>query len=73
MTIEALNESELLTEPAWLSMIEDAWPRAPEKLQFSIQEEAEPVMEAAVMEPATWTQPLDTPWKRYCHFFEKIC
>ena len=52
MTVEALKESEWLTGPAWLTETEDAWPKAPEKLQFSIQEEQEPVMEAAVMEPA---------------------
>ena len=46
MTVEALKESEWLTGPAWLTETEDAWPKAPEKLQFSIQEEQEPVMEA---------------------------
>ena len=52
MTVEALKESEWLTGPAWLTETEDAWPKAPERLQFSIREEPEPVMEAAVMEPA---------------------
>ena len=52
MTVEALKESEWLTGPAWLTETEYAWPKAPEKLRFSIQEEQEPVMEAAVMEPA---------------------
>ena len=47
MTVEALKESEWLTGPAWLTERE-----APEKLRFSIQEEQEPVMEAAVIEPA---------------------
>ena len=51
-TVEALNENEWLTGPAWLSETEDSWPKEPEKLQFSIQEEQEPVMEAAAMEPA---------------------
>ena len=51
MTVEALKESEWLTGPAWLSETEDDWPRSHEKLQFSIQEGAVPVMEAAVMEP----------------------
>ena len=54
MTVEALKESEWLTGPAWLTETEDAWPKAPEKLQFSIREEPELVMGAAVMvmEPA---------------------
>ena len=52
MTVEALKESQWLTVPVWLTDTEDAWPKAPEKLQFSIQEKQEPVMEAAVMEPA---------------------
>ena len=51
-TVEALKEGEWRTGPAWLTKTEDAWPKAPEKLQFSFQEEQEPVMEAAVMEPA---------------------
>ena len=51
MTVEALKESEWLTGPSWLTETEDVWPKAPEKVQFSIQEEQEPVMEAAVMEP----------------------
>ena len=52
MTVEALKESEWLTGPAWLTETEDAWPKAPEKLQLSIREVTEPVMEAAVMNPA---------------------
>ena len=44
MTVEAPKESEWITGPAWLTETEDAWPKAPEKLQFSIQEEQEPVM-----------------------------
>ena len=52
MTVEALKESEWLTGPAWLTETEDAWPKAPEKIPFSFREEPEPVMEAAVMEPA---------------------
>ena len=52
MTVEVLKKSELLTGPAWLTETEDAWPKAPEKLPLGIQEEQEPVMEAAVMEPA---------------------
>ena len=52
MTVEALKESEWITGPAWLTETEDAWPKVLEKLQFSIREEPEPVMEAAVMEPA---------------------
>ena len=31
MTVEAINESEWLTGPAWLGETETAWPRAPEK------------------------------------------
>ena len=65
MTVEALNESEWLTGPAWLTETEDAWPKAPEKLQFSIQEEQEPVMEAAVMEPAF-------EWERFGSFKKMI-
>ena len=52
MTVEALKESEWLTGPAWLTETEDTWPKAPGMLKFSIREEPEPVMEAAVMEPA---------------------
>ena len=52
MTVEAVKESEWLIGPAWLTETENAWPKAPEKLQFSIREEPEPVIEAAVMEPA---------------------
>ena len=52
MTVEALKESEWFTGPTWLRETDDARPRAPEKLQLSIQEEPEPIMEAAVMEPS---------------------
>ena len=52
MTVEPLKENQWLTGTAWLTKTEDAWPEAPEKLQFCIREEPEPVMEAAVMEPA---------------------
>ena len=65
MTVEALKESEWLTGPAWLTETEDAWPKAPEKLQFSIREEPEPVMEAAVMEPAF-------EWERFSSFKKMI-
>ena len=65
MTVEALKESEWLTGPAWLTETEDAWPEAPEKLQFSIQEEQEPVLEAAVMEPAF-------EWERFESFKKMI-
>ena len=65
MTVEALKESEWLAGPAWLTETEDAWPKAPEKLQFSIQEEQEPFMEAAVMEPAF-------EWKRFGSFKKMI-
>ena len=65
MTVEALKEIEWLTWPAWLTETEDAWPKAPEKLQFSIQEEQEPVMEAAVMEPAF-------EWERFRSFKKMI-
>ena len=51
MTVEALNECEWLTGPVWLTETEDAWSKVPEKLQFSIQEEQELVMEAAVINP----------------------
>ena len=62
MTVEALEESEWLTGPAWLTETEDAWPKAPEKLQFSMQE---PVMEAVVMEPAF-------KWERFGSFKKMI-
>ena len=65
MTVEALKESEWLTGPAWLTETEDAWPKAPEKLQFSIREEPEPVMEAALMEPAF-------EWERFSSFKKMI-
>ena len=65
MTVEALKESEWLTGPAWLTETEDAWPKAPEKLQFSIREDPEPVMEAAVMEP-----PFE--WERFSSFKKMI-
>ena len=65
MTVEARKENEWLTGPAWLTEREDAWPKAPEKLQFSIQEEQEPVMEAAVMEPAF-------EWERFGSFKKMI-
>ena len=52
MTVEATKENEWITGPAWLTGTEDVCPKAPEKLQFSIRKEPEPVMEAAVMEPA---------------------
>ena len=65
MTVEALEESELLTGPAWLTETEDAWPKAPEKFQFSIQEEQEPVTEAAVMKPAF-------DWERFGSFKKMI-
>ena len=65
MTVEALKESEWLTGPAWLTETEDAWPNTPEKLQFSIQEEQEPVLEAAVMEPAF-------EWERFGSFKKMI-
>ena len=63
MTVEALKESEWLTGPAWLTETEDAWPKAPENLnlQFSLREEPEPVMEAAVMEQAF-------KWERFGSF-----
>ena len=51
MTVETLKESEWLTGPAWLTDTEDAWPKAQKKLQFSIREELDPVMEAAGIEP----------------------
>ena len=57
MAVEALKESEWLTE--------GAWPKAPEKMQFSIQEEQEPVMEAAVMEPSF-------EWERFGSFKKMI-
>ena len=65
MTIEALKESEWLTGPAWQTETEDACPKAPEKLQFSIQEEQEPVLEAAVLEPAF-------QWERFGSFKKMI-
>ena len=65
MKVEALKESEWLTGPAWLTETEAAWPKAPEKLQFSIREEPEPVMEAAVMEPAF-------KWERFGSFKKVI-
>ena len=65
MTVEALKESEWLTGPGWLTETEDAWPKAPEKLQFSNQEEQEAIMEAAVMEPAF-------EWERFGSFKKKI-
>ena len=37
MTVEALNESEWLTGPAWLTETEDVWPKAPEKLQLAFK------------------------------------
>ena len=52
MTIEALKKNQWLTGPTWITETENAWPKVPEKLQFSFQEEPEPVMEVAVMEPA---------------------
>ena len=58
LTVEALNESEWLTGPAWLT-------KAPEKMRFSIQKEQEPVMEAAVMEPAF-------EWERFGSFKKMI-
>ena len=64
MTVEAPKESEWLTGPAWPTETEDAWPKAPERLQFSIREEPEPVMEATVMEPAF-------EWERF-RSFKKI-
>ena len=65
LTVEALKESEWLTGPAWLTETENAWPKAPEKLQFSIQEAQEPVMEAAVMEPGF-------EWERFGSFKKMI-
>ena len=65
MTVEALKKSEWLTGSAWLTETEDAWPKAPENLRFSIQEEQEPVMEAAVMEPAF-------EWERFGSFKKMI-
>ena len=65
MTVEALRESEWLIGPAWLTETEDAWPKAPGKLQFSIREEPEPIMEAAVMEPAF-------KWERFGSFMKMI-
>ena len=65
MTVEALKKSEWLTGLAWLTEREDAWTRAREKLQFSIQEEQEQVMEAAVMEPAL-------EWERFVYFKKMI-
>ena len=65
MTVEALKENEWLTGPVWLTETEDAWPKVPEKLQFSNREEPEPVMEAAVMEPAF-------KWERFGSFKKMI-
>ena len=65
MTVEALKESEWLTGPVWLTETEDAWPKAPEKLLFSIREEPEPVMAAAVMEPGF-------KWERFGSFKKMI-
>ena len=65
MIVEALKESEWLTGRAWLTETEDAWPKAPEKLRFSIQEEQEPVMDAAVMEPSF-------EWERFGSFKKMI-
>ena len=64
-TVEALKENEWLTGPAWLTETEDAWPKAPERLQFSIREEPDPDMEAAVMEPAF-------EWERFGSFKRMI-
>ena len=52
MTVQALKKIEWLTGRTSLSDTEETWPRVSEKLQISIQEEPEPVMEAVVMEPA---------------------
>ena len=65
MTVEALEESVWLTGPAWLTETEDAWHKAPEKLQFSNREEPESVMEAAATEPAF-------EWERIWSFKETI-
>ena len=65
MTVEALKESEWLTRRVWLTETEDAWPKAPERLQFSIREEPEPVKEAAAMEPAF-------EWERFRSFKRMI-
>ena len=65
MTVEALKESGWLREPVWLSMTEVAWPKVPEKLQFSVQEEPEPFMEAVVMEPPF-------QWERFSSFKKMI-
>ena len=61
MTVDALKESEMLTKPEWLSETENLWPRPPEKLQFTIQEGPEPVMEAAVTDPAI-------EWERFISY-----
>ena len=37
MTVEALNESEWLTGPVWLTETEDVCPKAPEKLQLAFK------------------------------------
>ena len=65
MTVEVLKGNEWLTGPAWSTETEDAWRKAPEKLQFSIREEPEPVMEVAVMEPAF-------KWERFGSFKKTI-
>ena len=61
MTVEALNEGEWFTGPAWLGETENARPRVPEKLQFSNQGDPEAVMQAAVREPAF-------EWERFSSF-----
>ena len=62
--VAALKENEWLTGPEWLSETEDAWPRAPEKLQFSVQEEPEPIMKALIERPFEW--------ERFSSFKKKI-
>ena len=65
MTFEALKESEWLTGPAWLSETEDAWPKEPEKLQLSVQEEPQSALEAIVKEPLF-------AWERYSTLDKKF-
>ena len=64
-TVEALKEGDWVTGPALLNETEYDWPKAPENLQLSIQEEQDPVMEAGVMEPAF-------EWERFGSFKKVI-
>ena len=67
MTVEALRERVSGSQGRRGSPKQraGAWPKAPEKLQFSLQEEQEPVMEAAVTEPAF-------EWERFGSFTKMI-